>query len=175
MVDTEPEASLSNTILCGQDLTDEINAQYSSYLSPVVNNGTVSSTTWPKIRVSGADVKVKEIILVSLALFLLVTSLCLFYKNWKKNYRDINQLPYYSYMYKMESPPPTLEIKHRAPTIELNHRAPTKAPVMHWAKAAAVIGTGLAFSNTATNQSNNSGMHFSVISLNHFNIRILEH
>ena len=25
-------------------------------------------------------------------------------KNWKKNYRDINQLPYYSYMYKDDSP-----------------------------------------------------------------------
>ena len=134
MVDTESEASLSNTILCGQDLTDEINAQYSSYLSHVVNNGTVSSTTWPKIRVSGADVKVKEVILVTLVLFLLVISLCLFYKNWKKNYRDINQLPYYSYMYKIESPPPTVT------------RAPAKAPIMHWAKAAAAIGTQLTFS-----------------------------
>ena len=50
------------------------------------------------------SVSFKEGVLVSLALLLLVTSLCLFYKNWKKNYRDINQLPYYSYMYKDESP-----------------------------------------------------------------------
>ena len=97
-------------------------------------NDSINSTPWPKLRVSGADIKAKEIILVSMALMLLATSLCLFYKNWKKNYRDINQLPYYSYMYKIESPPPTVT------------RAPAKAPIMHWAKAAAAIGTQLTFS-----------------------------
>ena len=103
-------------------------AEYISY------NESLYSTSYPKLRVSGADIKAKEIVLVSMALMLLATSLCLFYKNWKKNYRDINQLPYYSYMYKIESPPPTVT------------RAPVKAPIMHWAKAAAAIGTQLTFS-----------------------------
>ena len=100
-------------------------------------NESIYSTAWPKLRVSGADIKAKEIILVSMALMLLATSLCLFYKNWKKNYRDINQLPYYSYMYKIDSPPPTVT------------RPPVKAPIMHWAKAAAAIGTQLTFSEPA--------------------------
>ena len=142
MVDTGSETSVSNPFHCGQD---EKNIQYSSYFS---NN--VSSTTYPQMRISGADIKVKELILVTLALLLLVTSLCLFYKNWKKNYRDINQLPYYSYMYKIDTPPPTVT------------RVPARPPVMHWAKAAAAIGTGLAFSNpTSTHNSHTSlGLYY---------------
>ena len=141
MVDTGSETSVSNPFHCGQD---EKNIQYSSYFS---NN--VSSTTYPQMRISGADIKVKELILVTLALLLLVTSLCLFYKNWKKNYRDINQLPYYSYMYKIETPPPTV-----------TRVVPARAPVMHWAKAAAAIGTGLAFSTPGTNRSNSAGLWY---------------
>ena len=132
MEDTESHTLRPDGLNCLHTLNKERNSQYSSYLS--YNNESVYSTAWPKLRVSGADIKVKEIILVGMALMLLATSLCLFYKNWKKNYRDINQLPYYSYMYKIESPPPTVT------------RAPVKAPIMHWAKAAATIGTGLAFS-----------------------------
>ncbi len=52
-----------------------------------------------------------------MALTLLVCSLLLFFKHWKKNYRDINQLPYYAYLYQKEEvaltadgvlPPPPL-------------------------------------------------------------------
>ena len=46
----------------------------------------------PKVTVSGTDVRVKEVVLVSMALCLLVCSMCLFFKHWKKNYRDINQV-----------------------------------------------------------------------------------
>jgi len=53
----------------------------------------------PKVTVSGTDVRVKEVVLVSMALCLLVCSMCLFFKHWKKNYRDINQLSYYAYEY----------------------------------------------------------------------------
>jgi hypothetical protein len=132
MGDTELRTTFPGNLNCLPNFNQEMNSEYSSYLS--YNNGSVYSTAWPKLKVSGFDIKVKEIILVSMALLLLATSLCLFYKNWKKNYRDINQLPYYSYMYKVETPPPTVT------------RAPVKTPIMHWAKAAAAIGTGLAFS-----------------------------
>ena len=37
-----------------------------------------------------------------MALTLLVCSILLFFKHWKKNYRDINQLPYYAYLYQKE-------------------------------------------------------------------------
>ena len=46
----------------------------------------------PKVTVSGTDIRAKEVVLVSMALLLLVCSLCLFFKHWKKNYRDINQV-----------------------------------------------------------------------------------
>ena len=39
---------------------------------------------------------------MSMALTLLVCSILLFFKHWKKNYRDINQLPYYAYLYQKE-------------------------------------------------------------------------
>ena len=55
----------------------------------------------PKITISGAEIRPKEAILVSLALALLVFSICLFFKHWSKNYRDINTLPYYAYLYKV--------------------------------------------------------------------------
>ncbi len=45
------------------------------------------------------EVRIKEVILIVLALLLLVCSIALFFKHWKKNYRDINQLPYYAYLY----------------------------------------------------------------------------
>ena len=131
MVDTELRTTFPGNLNCIHNYNQEMNSQYSSYLS--YNTTSLHSTAWPKVKVSGYDIKVKEIILVSMALMLLATSLCLFYKNWKKNYRDINQLPYYSYMYKIESPPPVT-------------RPPVKTPIMHWAKAAASIGAGLAFS-----------------------------
>ena len=53
------------------------------------------------VRVSGTDIRPKEAILVSLALLLLVFSVALFFKHWRKNYWDINQLPYYAYLYKV--------------------------------------------------------------------------
>ena len=46
----------------------------------------------PQVTVSGTDIRAKEVVLVSMALLLLVCSLCLFFKHWKKNYRDINQV-----------------------------------------------------------------------------------
>ena len=46
----------------------------------------------PKVTVSGTDIRAKEAILVLMALCLLVCSMCLFFKHWKKNYRDINQV-----------------------------------------------------------------------------------
>jgi hypothetical protein len=55
----------------------------------------------PHVRMSGTDVRVKEVILVCLALALLIFSVSLFFKHWKKNYWDINQLPYYAYLYKV--------------------------------------------------------------------------
>ena len=67
----------------------------------VDNNGgmddldTVASMmaqTPPKITVSGTDIRAKEVVLVSMALCLLLCSICLFFKHWKKNYRDINQV-----------------------------------------------------------------------------------
>ena len=52
----------------------------------------------PKVTVSGTDVRVKEVVLVMMALCLLVCSMCLFFKHWKKNYRDINQVRENSHM-----------------------------------------------------------------------------
>ena len=46
----------------------------------------------PKITISGTDIRAKEVILVLMALCLLICSICLFFKHWKKNYRDINQV-----------------------------------------------------------------------------------
>ena len=54
------------------------------------------------LAVSLFEVRAKEAILVSMALTLLVCSILLFFKHWKKNYRDINQLPYYAYLYQKE-------------------------------------------------------------------------
>ena len=124
--------TVANRLKC---LQGENRAKGSEQYSYFPYNETSAPTSWPKVRVSGIDIKGKEIVLVSMALTLLVTSLCLFYKNWKKNYRDINQLPYYSYMYKVQSPSDTVA-----------RAVPSKTPVMHWAKAAATIGAGLKFS-----------------------------
>lgn len=57
----------------------------------------------PRVRMSGTDIRAKEVILVCLALALLVFSVSLFFKHWRKNYWDINQLPYYAYLYKVQS------------------------------------------------------------------------
>ena len=53
----------------------------------------------PTVVTTGLPPKMKEVVLISLALLLLACSILLFFKHWKKNYRDINQLPYYSYLY----------------------------------------------------------------------------
>ena len=55
----------------------------------------------PRIRMSGTEIRPKEAILVFLALALLVFSIALFFKHWSKNYREINTLPYYAYLYKV--------------------------------------------------------------------------
>ena len=52
-------------------------------------------------RTGPVEVRPKEVILVCLALLLLAFSMTLFFKHWKKNYWDINQLPYYAYLYKV--------------------------------------------------------------------------
>ena len=124
--------TVANRLKCLQGENRSKSSEQYSYLP---YNETYAPRYWPKVRVSGIDIKRKEVVIVSMALTLLVTSLCLFYKNWKKNYRDINQLPYYSYMYKVQSPSPTVA-----------RAVPSKTPVMHWAKAAATIGAGLKFS-----------------------------
>ena len=62
-----------------------------------------SSHTDLQVTTSGAEVRPKELILVCLALALLVFSVALFFKHWRKNYWDINQLPYYAYLYKVNS------------------------------------------------------------------------
>ena len=59
--------------------------------------GTLS----PQITMSGTQIRPKEAVLVMLALALMVFSMALFYKHWSKNYRDINSLPYYAYLYKV--------------------------------------------------------------------------
>ena len=90
------------------------------------------------------SVSFKEGVLVSLALLLLVTSLCLFYKNWKKNYRDINQLPYYSYMYKDESPevpPRPLVVAATAAGSSMGSSliVNKSRPAVNWGKAARAV------------------------------------
>ena len=50
------------------------------------------------------QIRFKEVLLISMALLLLVCSVMLFFKHWKKNYRDINQLPYYAYLYQKDDP-----------------------------------------------------------------------
>ena len=45
----------------------------------------------PRIDPSAHEVRPKEVVLICLALMLLVCSILLFFKHWKKNYRDINQ------------------------------------------------------------------------------------
>lgn len=51
---------------------------------------------------SATDTHAKEVILIICALLLLLCSILLFFKHWKKNYHDINQLPYYAYLYQKE-------------------------------------------------------------------------
>ena len=88
---TSTPASSSSTSKCRKGLVD---------FRYIVNNvdsqphESVMSTTQypPKVTTSGTDIRTKEVVLVSMALLLLVFSLCLFFKHWKKNYRDINQV-----------------------------------------------------------------------------------
>jgi len=70
------------------------------------NKSTVASAMQdsfspPHIRMSGTEIRPKEVVLILLALALLVFSIWLFLKHWSKNYRDINSLPYYAYLYKV--------------------------------------------------------------------------
>ncbi len=76
-----------------------------SGLDPDTGTGSEASPSFspftPSVRMSGTDVRAKEVILVCLALALLIFSVSLFFKHWRKNYWDINQLPYYAYLYKV--------------------------------------------------------------------------
>jgi hypothetical protein len=56
------------------------------------NSELMSAQYPPKVTVSGTDIRVKELVLIAMALCLLICSVCLFFKHWKKNYRDINQV-----------------------------------------------------------------------------------
>ena len=56
----------------------------------------------PQTKYDPDEIRPKEVILIVLALLLLVCSVLLFFKHWKKNYRDINQLPYYAYLYQKD-------------------------------------------------------------------------
>jgi hypothetical protein len=47
----------------------------------------------------GGQVRAKEVIIICMAIMLLIFSIMLFFKHWKKNYRDINQLAYSAYLY----------------------------------------------------------------------------
>ena len=58
----------------------------------------------PVFPLHSAPLRPKEAVLIILALLLLVCSILLFYRHWKKNYRDINQLPYYAYLYQKVRP-----------------------------------------------------------------------
>jgi hypothetical protein len=69
--------------------------------SPTDSTTSTLTEQQAHVRVSGTDIRPKEIILVSLALLLLIFSVALFFKHWRKNYWDINQLPYYAYLYKV--------------------------------------------------------------------------
>ena len=69
---------------------------------------------FPQTKYDPDEIRPKEVILIVLALLLLVCSVLLFFKHWKKNYRDINQLPYYAYLYQKDPaefadvPPPVV-------------------------------------------------------------------
>jgi hypothetical protein len=56
----------------------------------------------PRFSNGVEQVRVKEVILIFMALALLVCSIMLFFKHWKKNYRDINQLAYSAYLYQKD-------------------------------------------------------------------------
>jgi len=56
----------------------------------------------PSYATAAEPLRAKEVVLVCMALLLLVASVLLFFKHWKKNYRDINQLPYYAYLYQKD-------------------------------------------------------------------------
>ena len=61
MVDTESRTTFPGNLNCLHNVNQEMNSQYSSYLPQY--NGSLYSTAWPKMKVSGYDIKVKEIIL----------------------------------------------------------------------------------------------------------------
>ena len=86
---TSTSASSTSTSKCRKGLVD-----FRYIVNNVDSHESVMSTTQypPKVTTSGTDIRTKEVVLVSMALLLLVFSLCLFFKHWKKNYRDINQV-----------------------------------------------------------------------------------
>lgn len=70
----------------------------------------LASSSLPRVRMSGTEIRFKEVVLVCLALALLVFSIALFFKHWSKNYREINTVPYYAYLYKViQSSPYTID------------------------------------------------------------------
>lgn len=108
---------------------------------------------WHPPRFTGSsELRPKEVILVLLSLMLLGTSLVLFYKKWKKNYRDINQIPYYSYLYKHHH-------HHQPPTIGA---AVAKMPAANatrigWAKASAAVAASRSITINLQRRANNNG------------------
>ena len=58
-----------------------------------------SETTDPPLVITTSDfnIHVKEIIILSLIFLLLVYAVVTFLNNWSKNYRDLNQAPFYSH------------------------------------------------------------------------------
>ncbi len=104
-----PNNNMVNLNTLSSNATTAFNNHNGSSVKYIVrnvdNNGglddldTVASMmaqTPPKVTVSGTDIRAKEVVLVSMALCLLICSICLFFKHWKKNYRDINQVNFIS-------------------------------------------------------------------------------
>ena len=69
---------------------------YSSSQSTDTAEYTVSTEPSITINTSDFNIHVKEIIILGLIFLLLIYSVVIFLKRWSKNYRDINQVPYYS-------------------------------------------------------------------------------
>jgi len=80
-----------------------MSSPYASSSHPIPLSPKETLIFSPRHRNGPVEIRAKEVILVCLALLLLVFSVSLFFKHWKKNYWDINQLPYYAYLYKNEN------------------------------------------------------------------------
>ena len=78
-----------------------MSSPYASSSHPIPLSPKETLIFSPRHRNGPVEIRAKEVILVCLALLLLVFSVSLFFKHWKKNYWDINQLPYYAYLYKV--------------------------------------------------------------------------